>query len=81
MGRNWSYDPDMTIDTIMRRWPATIEVLIRHRMLCVGCPIGAFHTVMDACKEHGIDEDAFVSQLRTATDEAWRREESQDEPG
>jgi len=66
MERNWTYDPEMPIDTIMRRWPATIAVLIRHRMLCVGCPIGVFHTVMDACREHGIDEATFVRELGDA---------------
>ena len=36
-----SIDPDMTVD-IMRRWPSTIRVMMRHRMLCIGCPIGIF---------------------------------------
>jgi hybrid cluster-associated redox disulfide protein len=56
----------MPIDTIMRRWPATIAVMLRHGMLCVGCPIGAFHTVPDACLEHGVDEDTFVRELHAA---------------
>lgn len=37
-----SIDPDMTVDEIMRRWPSTIRVMMRHRMLCLGCPIGIF---------------------------------------
>lgn len=59
-------DPDMTMDEIMRRWPSTIRVVIRHGMLCVGCPIGMFHTVTDACAAHGIDEEAFSSELLLA---------------
>lgn len=66
MERNWTYDSEMPIDTIMRQWPATIAVLIRHRMLCVGCPIAAFHTVSDACREHGTDEGTFVRELGDA---------------
>ena len=58
--------PDMTIDAIMRRWPHTVAVLLKHRMLCVGCPIGPFHTITDACREHEIDEPAFVAELETA---------------
>ena len=42
MNTNWTYDPDMPIDAVMRRWPATMEVMMRHRMLCIGCPIGGF---------------------------------------
>ena len=59
-------DPDMTVDEIMRRWPATIRVMIRNRMLCVGCPIGSFHTVIDACIAHGIDVEAFAQELLMA---------------
>lgn len=61
-----SIDPDMTVDEIMRRWPATIRVFIRHRMLCIGCPIGIFHTVSDACAAHGLDEEAFSRELLAA---------------
>ena len=35
-------------------------------MLCVGCPIGGFHTVIDACVAHGVDVEAFVGELLEA---------------
>ena len=60
-------NPDLTVDEIMRRWPATIRPFMRHRMLCIGCPIGAFHTVADACEAHGIDPSAFAAELHAAT--------------
>ena len=59
-------DPDMPIDEIMRRWPATIRVLIRNQMLCIGCPIGIFHTVTDICDAHGVDQEAFSRELLAA---------------
>jgi hybrid cluster-associated redox disulfide protein len=59
-------DPSMTVDEIMRRWPATIRVMIRNKMLCIGCPIGIFHTVSDACDAHGLDEHAFSQDLLNA---------------
>lgn len=59
-------DPDMCMDDIMRKWPATIAVLIRHGMLCVGCPIAIYHTVTEACEEHGVNEDVFLRELLTA---------------
>jgi hybrid cluster-associated redox disulfide protein len=55
--------PDDLVDDIMRRWPATIRVFVDHRMGCVGCPVGSFHSVEDACREHGIDEDGFLFAL------------------
>lgn len=61
-----SIDPDMSVDEIMRRWPATIRVMIRNRMLCIGCPIGIFHTVTDACEAHGVDQEGFERELLAA---------------
>jgi hybrid cluster-associated redox disulfide protein len=58
--------PNMPVDEIMRRWPATIRVMIRNGMLCVGCPIGIFHTVAEACAAHEIDEAAFSAELLSA---------------
>lgn len=66
MERN-SLDPDMTVDEIMRQWPATIRLFIQSRMLCVGCPIGIFHTMKDACEAYGIDEASFLRDLLIAT--------------
>ncbi|MEP0697895.1 MAG: DUF1858 domain-containing protein [Nitratireductor sp.] len=63
MARFPQIDPDMSVDEIMRRWPSTIAVMIRHGMLCVGCPIGGFHTVTDACREHHVEEGRFVREL------------------
>jgi hybrid cluster-associated redox disulfide protein len=59
-------DPIMTIDAVMRRWPSTIGVVIRHRMLCAGCPVGIFHTIEEACRAHGVDEQHFRGALITA---------------
>ena len=66
MTRSWTPDPDMTMDAIMRAWPVTISVLIRPRMLCIGCPVATFHTLSEACRAHGIDERVFMSDLENA---------------
>ena len=59
-------DPTMTIDAVMRRWPSTIGVVIRHRMLCAGCPVGIFHTIEEACRAHSVDEQSFRGALLAA---------------
>jgi hybrid cluster-associated redox disulfide protein len=56
---------DDLVDDVMSGSPATIRVFLEFRMGCVGCPIACFHTVDDACREHGVDRDAFLSALRT----------------
>ena len=60
------FSDDMTVDEVTRRWPATIRVFLRHGMLCVGCPIAAFHTISDAAREHGVDEAALRQELESA---------------
>ena len=59
-------DPDLPLASLMDRWPAVIGVFLRHRMLCVGCPIAPFHTVTDACREYGLDEKTFLAELQNA---------------
>ena len=53
------------VHDVMSRWPPTIRVFLDFRMSCVGCPIAGFHSVEDACREHGIDRDDFLAALRT----------------
>lgn len=54
------------VDDVMRHRPATIRVFLDFRMNCVGCPIGSFHSIEDACREHGIDVVVLLTALRTA---------------
>jgi hybrid cluster-associated redox disulfide protein len=59
---------DDIVGEVMTAWPATIRVFLDFRMGCVGCPISSFHSVEEACREHGIDHDAFLAALRVAAD-------------
>ncbi len=59
-------DPDLPLADMMSRWPETIPVFIRHKTLCVGCLVAPFHTIVDACAEHHLDEDVFLADLFAA---------------
>jgi hybrid cluster-associated redox disulfide protein len=54
---------DDIVGEVMSARPATIRAFLDFRMGCVGCPISAFHTVDDACTEHGVDRDEFLAAL------------------
>ncbi len=56
------------VHDIMNGSPQTIRVFLEFKMSCVGCPIATFHTVDDACAEHGIDPDVFLKALRAAVE-------------
>ncbi|PTX54704.1 hybrid cluster-associated redox disulfide protein [Litoreibacter ponti] len=66
MGKMKLDDPDLPLSELMSRWPKTIAVFNRHKMLCVGCLISPFHTIVDACAEYGLDEEVFVAELMEA---------------
>ena len=55
------------VDEVMRTRPETIHVFLKYSMGCIGCPIATFHTVEDACREHGVDCDAFMEALCART--------------
>jgi len=59
-------DSYLLVDVVMRRWPTTIRVFLNFKLGCVGCPIASFHSVDDACREHGIDQMSFMAALRGA---------------
>ncbi|MGB7240569.1 MAG: DUF1858 domain-containing protein [Sulfitobacter sp.] len=59
---------DLSLVDMMDRWPQTIEVFIRNKMLCVGCSIAPFHTIHDACVEHDLDEQVICDELSVAID-------------
>jgi len=54
---------DDPVDAVMSRSPQTIRVFLAFGMRCVGCPIACFHSVDDACREHGVDREAFLRAL------------------
>lgn len=59
-------DPDLSLDALMTLWPDTIAVFVRHKMLCIGCMVNPFHTVIDACREYELDEMSFRDELHIA---------------
>jgi hybrid cluster-associated redox disulfide protein len=58
--------PEMTVEQVMRLWPATIAVFLRHRMRCVGCAVGPFHSVAEAGAEYRLAAPELVAELAAA---------------
>ncbi len=59
---------DLTVGEIMHRWPSTIGVFIDLQLHCIGCPIGAFHTLTDAAHEHGVSIENLLAEISVAID-------------
>jgi hybrid cluster-associated redox disulfide protein len=56
----------MSAEDLMKKWPATIEVFVRHRMACVGCPASAFHSIAECCKEYRLSLPNFMIEIEYA---------------
>jgi hybrid cluster-associated redox disulfide protein len=67
---------DQLVDDVMRRWPETIRVFLDYGFHCVGCPIGCFHSVEDACREHHANLALFLADLNTIVSRAGCDDES-----
>ncbi len=60
------FDQSTNVQDIMVNWPQTVPVFLKHQMSCIGCYVGPFHTIADACFEHNIDEQLFWKELAVA---------------
>lgn len=65
-GAKLSYDADTPLSELMASHPETIAVFQRYDMLCVGCLVGPFHCISDACFEHEVDAAEFEAALEAA---------------
>ncbi len=61
-------DPNLSLHALMGRWPCTVAVFLRHRMLCPSCPFTPFYTLADACTRYNLALDGVLSELRAALD-------------
>lgn len=58
----------MTVQDVMARWPATVQLFQQLHIVCPGCPISPFCTVQDAAVLHRLESLSLsvyqlVSQL------------------
>jgi hybrid cluster-associated redox disulfide protein len=59
-------DSKMTVSELMTYHPSAIDVFIRRRILCVGCPTETFHTLEDAARINGIALEHLLKELQEA---------------
>jgi len=59
-------DPETTIHELLEHHPGATTVFIQRRMLCVGCPAQAYHTLEDVVRIHGCSWDGLCDAIREA---------------
>lgn len=54
---------DIKIEEVVKQYPETMMVFMKHGLHCVGCHVSAFESVEDGAMAHGINVDALVADL------------------
>ena len=57
---------DMPIGDVVQNYPQTIEVFLRHGLMCFGCAIARFENVEQGAMAHGIDVETLITDLNAA---------------
>lgn len=57
---------DMPIGDVVKNYPETVKVFLRHGLMCIGCAVARFENIRDGATAHGIDVDALLSDLNQA---------------
>jgi hybrid cluster-associated redox disulfide protein len=61
---------DMPIGEVVQTYPQTIEVFLKHGLMCFGCAIARFENIEQGAAAHGISVEALVKDLNAAVPES-----------
>lgn len=57
---------DISIADMMRKFPQTVQVFLRYRMICAGCQLSEFETLDEAIQNYGLDSEKFLEALKAS---------------
>jgi len=64
---------NMTITSVLDRWPQTADVFNQYNMACVGCPVAPYYTVTEAAMVYKLSVAEFIAVLeKTISEEPTR---------
>jgi hybrid cluster-associated redox disulfide protein len=61
---------DMPIGEVVQKYPQTIEVFLKHGLMCFGCAIARFENVEQGAMAHGIQVETLMKDLNAAVPQA-----------
>jgi hybrid cluster-associated redox disulfide protein len=65
-----SITKEMPIGDVVQKYPQTIEVFLKHGLMCFGCAIARFENVEQGAMAHGINVDTLITDLNAAVPQA-----------
>jgi hybrid cluster-associated redox disulfide protein len=60
---------EMTIGEVVQNYPQTVEIFLKHGLMCFGCAIARYENVEQGAVAHGIDVEALMKDLNAAVSE------------
>lgn len=57
---------DMPIGDVVQNYPQTVEVFLKHGLMCFGCAIARFENIEQGAMAHGINPDTLINDLNAA---------------
>ena len=57
---------EMPIGDVVQNYPQTVEVFLKHGLMCFGCAIARFENVEQGAMAHGINPDTLIKDLIAA---------------
>jgi hybrid cluster-associated redox disulfide protein len=54
---------EMAIGDVIRKYPDTIHVFLKHGLGCVGCAVAHFENIRRGAVAHGVDVDLLMKDL------------------
>ena len=56
----------MPIGEIVEKYPQSVEVFLRHGLMCFGCAVARFENLEQGAIAHGINVDVLLKDLNAA---------------
>lgn len=56
---------EMSIGEVVQTYPQTVEVFLRHGLMCFGCAIAQFENIEQGALAHGINVNALIKDLNS----------------
>ena len=60
---------EMTITEVIEKYPATIRVLQKSGLGCIGCMMAASETIGEGIAAHGLDVDKIMAEMNKVAEE------------
>jgi hybrid cluster-associated redox disulfide protein len=61
---------DMPIGEVVEKYPQTVEVFLRHGLMCFGCAVARFENLEQGAMAHGINVELLLKDLNAAVPQA-----------